>query len=609
METIKKIQKDYGYDILAFSTLLALFIILACKFVAHQGNPIVDSFVGPFISSEMLKGGILYKDIFIPYGPFAYQLNSFLFIVFGEHLNTLYAAGIVNSLVILSTIYLIARSISSRWVAFTVSFIIMTTCVFHYYIFNYIFPYSPAISYALAAFLLSLLFLIYYLKTSNPIYTRFSFFFISISMLCKLDFSLFLIPLLIIVLFLKPTSRKDSILNFAILIIIPLVSWGTLFLQGLTLSDMSNYLYHFDKFVKSPLVEYFYSRYSGLYPSMRFLNLNSYNFTKIILIFATSLMLIYPLLYLIHNKLNNLKKGIQTVIAIPLVVIPILISDYFIEYRNIMFGWIAITTTFILLFILLFPFIKEDFKGLSFINKIKKIKNKLEILSLNQKIFILITIAALISSLRAYFFIDFNSFGTFLLPLTLMVNVIFLIDYLPSYLKLINASIWKQACCLILISIGFSLSLNYINEIESMVSYPVTTKKGTIYTNKVFADAANGAIDYINKEMPKNATFIMMPQGPALNFLTDHPSHGWYHDLIPPALIAFEEPKILKNLRKNPPDYIFVNNRNSGDWGFAFFGKDYAFRLSDFILDNYKLEKKVGKDFFIKIYKRKDLIR
>jgi len=604
VEIIKKLQKDYGYDILAFIALLIIFTFLAHIFVAHQGNPIVDSFVGPFISSEMLKGGVLYKDIFIPYGPFAYQLNSFLFIVFGEHLNTLYAAGIVNSLVILSTIYLIARSISSRWVAFTVSFIIMTTCVFHYYIFNYIFPYSPAISYALTALLLSLLFLIYYLKTSNPIYTRFSFLFISISMLSKLDFSLFLIPLLIIVLFLKPITRKDSILNFAILIIIPLISWGVLFLQGLTLSDMSNYLYHFDKFIKSPLMRDFSKNYTGLYPTIKHLKLIIDAFVKVSIIFITSAGFIYLLLSLVCNKYNKIRQ-ILTIIF----VIIALVASYFFIVDDIIFSWIAITTMFILVFLLLSSIKKEDLEELTLLNKVKKIIYRLREISLERKILILILIAGLLASFRSSFLIDLHSFGTFLLPLILLGNIIFLIDYVPNYIKILNKDIWEKACSIILISIALTLSINYIGMTKAGLIYPISTAKGTIYTVKEWSIPFNGAIDYINKEMPKNATFIMMPQGPALNFLTDHPSHGWYHDLIPPALIAFEEPKILKNLRKNPPDYIFVNNRNSGDWGFAFFGKDYAFRLSDFILDNYKLEKKVGKDFFIKIYKRKDLVR
>ena len=605
MEIIKKLQKDYGYDVLAFSILLIAFIFLAHIFVSHQGSPIIDCFAqGAYIPAEILKGKILYKDIIVPYGPFSYQFNAILFIVFGEHLNALYAAGIVNSLVILSTIYLIARSISSRWVAFTVSFIIMTTCVFHYYIFNYIFPYSPAISYALAAFLLSLLFLIYYLKTSNPIYTRFSFFFISISMLCKLDFSLFLIPLLIIVLFLKPTSRKDSILNFAILIIIPLVSWGTLFLQGLTLSDMSNYLYHFDKFIKSPLMTDFSKNYTGLYPTIKHLKLIIGVFVKVSLIFIISAGFIYPLLSLVYSKRNKIWQILTIVFAITA-----LVASYFFIVDDIIFSWIAITTMFVLVFLLLSSIKKEDFEELTLLNKVKKIIYISRAISLERKILILILIAGLLASFRSYFLIDLHSFGTFLLPLILLGNIIFLIDYMPNYIKILNKDIWEKACSIILISIALTLSINYIGMTKAGLIYPISTAKGTIHTVKEWAIPFNGAIDYINNEMPENATFIMMPQGPALNFLTDHRSHGWYYDLIPPTLLALEEEKVLKDFQKNPPDYIFISSRNTGDWGFPAFGDSYAFKIKYFIFDNYKLEKQVGQDYWIKIFKRKDLIR
>jgi len=106
--------------------------------------------------------------------------------------------------------------------------------------------------------------------------------------------------------------------------------------------------------------------------------------------------------------------------------------------------------------------------------------------------------------------------------------------------------------------------------------------------------------------MPQNASFIMIPQGPILNFLTDHSSHGWYYDLIPPTILSFGEDKIIKDLEKNPPDYIFVNNRDTVEWGFSYFGKDYGLKINHFIKQNYKLEKEVGNEFSIKIYERKD---
>ncbi|EKE03151.1 MAG: hypothetical protein ACD_20C00241G0002 [uncultured bacterium] len=606
MEFFKKLQRNYRDDVLTVSILFVLFIFLALIFLTRQGHPIIDCFNGPFISSEILKGSILYKDIFIPHGPFPYQLNALLFIFFGEHLNTLYAAGIINSLITLGTIYLITRSISSRWVAFTITFITMTSSVFHYYIFNYIFPYVHTITYALTALLLSLLFIIYYLKYSKPVYATLSLSFISLSLLSKQDFFLFLVPLFVIIMYLKPLTIKNLIKSIIIASIIPIISWSTLFLQGLTIADLSNYLYHFKKFATSPLINYFYSQYTGIYPSIQYLILNIETAIRVFLIFSISLGFIYPLIDMIQNKLNNLHKLIKTLLIAPLIVLPLYICQK-IMIDNVIFSWIGITTSLILIFtVFTLIFKKENLKDTTFTNKIRKIINTLKETDLNCKIFILIAITAIIASLKSHFSISIGSFGTFLIPLTLMVNVVFLVDHLPKHFKFLQPDIWKKACLLILIAMGLVIGMRHAYITKTNFSGIITTKKGSFHTAEFFAKPLNQTIQYINKELPPDATFIMMPQGPILNFLTDHRSHGWYYDLIPPAIIGFDENKIVRNLQNDPPDYIFINNRNSADWGFPYFAKDYAFKIRQFIIDNYEYKGQFGKEFNIKIFKRKD---
>ncbi|EKE03152.1 MAG: hypothetical protein ACD_20C00241G0003 [uncultured bacterium] len=603
MEFLKKLQKDYSYDILAFSVLSIIFIILAHIFVTHQGNPLIDSFAqGAYIPSEVLKGRILYKDLMIPYGPFSYQLNAELFLIFGEHLNTLYTTGIVNSLIILTTIYLIARSISSRLTAFTITLMVMALCVFHYYVFNYIFPYTYAMTYALSAFLLSLLFTIYYIKHSNPKFIPFSFLFIGLSILTKPDFFLFLFILLAIIVFLKPIPGKYLIQSLIISLIIPVISWSTLFLQGLTIADLSSYILLMKKFISSPNTKYFYGAAISLTQIKLYLGYHISSLKYILTVFFIPMLFIYPALLLIHNKYTKwkLSKLIQNIIILAFYFItPMVIILLNKSFRNIRldfdFCWIAITTLLIALFILIYHLIKH-----------KNPSNILKNLSAKDKIMILIAIAGSIAALRSNFFIAFQSFGTYLIPLLLIVNVVFIIDYLPGYFKFLNKEVWKKTCAIILTGFAISISVKYRHITNTTYTHPISSAKGIIHAPKIYAEPLNVVKDYIKKEMPDDASFIMIPQSPILNFLTDHPSHGWYYDLIPPSFFSFGEANIIKDLKENPPDYIFVNNRDTAEWGAAFFGKDYGFKLNDFIDQNYKLEKIAGNEFWIKIYKKKD---
>ena len=157
MELLKKVDKG---EILGFSLLSLMFLLLVPLFWGHQGHPIIDCGREAYIPSEILKGQVLYKDILILYGPLSFQINALLYAIFGQSLNTLYAAGMFNSFLIVGLVYLMKVTVTTRGVSLALSFMIMAMTVFNYYISSFSFPYSFAMVYALSSFLLSLLFCI-----------------------------------------------------------------------------------------------------------------------------------------------------------------------------------------------------------------------------------------------------------------------------------------------------------------------------------------------------------------------------------------------------------------------------------------------------------------
>src|SRR3989339_1485463 len=194
-EFLEKI-KSKKTDITLLSILLIIFVYLISIFWAHQGDPIIDCGKEPYLPWQILQGKVLFKDIFTPYGPLAYQLNALLFMIFGQNLNVLYGAGAINSLLILLTIYLIGKTITSSWVSWAITFVIMVICVFNHNISNYVFPYTYSMTYALSSFLISVLLGIHYIKNSREKLIPISFFFMGISLISKVEYSLFILVLL-----------------------------------------------------------------------------------------------------------------------------------------------------------------------------------------------------------------------------------------------------------------------------------------------------------------------------------------------------------------------------------------------------------------------------
>lgn len=189
MKFYRRIPTKWKGDFYPLFFLLLLFSLLVVLFVGRQGSALTDCFAhGAFIPSQILEGKLLIRDVPIPYPPFSYQCHAFFLWVFGVHLNTIYGLGIVIAFLILLAFYFIARSLTAPWTAWAICFLIMTLCIFHYWIFNYIFPYAPAMLYALGSLLLSLLCCISYIQNSRPKILLLSFLFLGVSLASKFDF-------------------------------------------------------------------------------------------------------------------------------------------------------------------------------------------------------------------------------------------------------------------------------------------------------------------------------------------------------------------------------------------------------------------------------------
>ena len=105
--------------------LTLLFFAILPFFFLHQGLLLIDTGREFYIPSLMLKGEILYKNIFNIYGALSYQINAGLFYIFGQKINTLYFAGIFNSLLIVISLYFLAREFLNKSTSFLFSILIL----------------------------------------------------------------------------------------------------------------------------------------------------------------------------------------------------------------------------------------------------------------------------------------------------------------------------------------------------------------------------------------------------------------------------------------------------------------------------------------------------
>ncbi len=109
-----------------FYILLLTFIIFISLTLlrGYFGDAIIACGRELHLPQAMLDGNILFKDIFGMYNPLGYQINTLLYLLFGNSITTLQFAGIVNSYFILIAIYCISRCFLESIYSFAISMVL-----------------------------------------------------------------------------------------------------------------------------------------------------------------------------------------------------------------------------------------------------------------------------------------------------------------------------------------------------------------------------------------------------------------------------------------------------------------------------------------------------
>lgn len=243
--------------------LVLLFCSVLPFFYLNQGTFLIDTGRELYISQQVANGGVLYKDILDIYGPFAYQFTAILFNIFGESINTVYNAGVINSLIIVITLFLLAREFLNKWLSLSIAILSIFSLVFTTHLFNSNLPYAFGLSYALSSLLLSMLFLVKYLKSPSLKYACLSGFFAGLSVVNKYEF--FLYPIVLLFAFSKPLNIKEKLLTLLSFLTMPIVCFASLFLSGLTLLDFKNAVSTMITLATSDNIKFFYSNYGNIY--------------------------------------------------------------------------------------------------------------------------------------------------------------------------------------------------------------------------------------------------------------------------------------------------------------------------------------------------------
>lgn len=337
-------QKYLKNDWFIALLISVLFVLVLPFFFMKQGLLLIDTGREYYISQQVMQGKVLYKDILNIYGPFSYQLNAVLFSIFGDKLTVPYVMGVINSLVIVLSMFFLSREFLNKQMSALISILTMFSLVYTPFLYNSNIAYSYGFIYATSSLLLSLLFFIK--STKNVRYSYLASFFAGMCLANKYEFILYPVLLFFVLAFSKSLNIKEKLLNLLALFFMPVLCLLVLFIQGLNFSDLKNAFEIMLTMATSDNMRLFYSNFGNM-----FLDFSSY-ISAIINTKFFAVLGFLPIINLILF-LTQIKSIKENKIKLLFCIASILASIKFILFMNVehmgaFYFPLCILTTFIL---------------------------------------------------------------------------------------------------------------------------------------------------------------------------------------------------------------------------------------------------------------------
>ena len=125
---------------------------------------------------------------------------------------------------------------------------------------------------------------------------------------------------------------------------------------------------------------------------------------------------------------------------------------------------------------------------------------------------------------------------------------------------------------------GILFHLRWAGELYAMKSLPVGNGGDRIMTydnrQRPHGKAVTTALEWIERRMPEDATFVALPEGVMLNYLSRRIWPARCINFMMTEMLVFGEEALLAQLEENPPDYVLLVHKETREFGVGYFGSD-----------------------------------
>jgi hypothetical protein len=568
-------------DAAARSVIVVTALILAGLTWAHWGNIQVDCGRELYVPAELLRGKLLYRDVWYPYGPLEPYTAAVLLGLFGKHLYVFYLFGLTLATGCALLLFDVGEMLAGRAVGLTAAIVILlqgfVSSTFLYdSIFNYIFPYAYAATLGLLLALLCAFFAVRHVLGRTGRNLMLAGVAAGLALLCKPEFGVSCYIMLAFMLLADAMLRRSprallrGILQCAPGVAVCIVSYGWFFWKvtpGFILHDNWNF---------SP-GSYFMKTHGVRYAAAVGLRFVPIELLLLVLDASIAILLWFGIA---KFSAVNVRRFWSVCVAISVFVIGVAATR---RYAPLAMHFV--------LALLAYPRGMFFIGCMLFIYSLHVLRYNIgDPLPLAKATF---GIFALVLAVRVLANVVPSGYSIFYDVPLLLVFVISLkgcVETAASSLAIEQRRVLTNLILAIEVS---TLAAILIPEHNDRTA-PLDTSWGRIYLTPADAASARQIIDLVEEKKRQGMRVILLPELPIIYPLTGTEAPSRWYTLTPGFLTPKQEDDYVEDLERAAPDYIVLTNRRTDEYGEAYFGVDYDRTILRWIEKHYRATRQIG---------------
>jgi hypothetical protein len=201
--------------------------------------------------------------------------------------------------------------------------------------------------------------------------------------------------------------------------------------------------------------------------------------------------------------------------------------------------------------------------------------------------------------IRLFFNVTVVHYGFFLVLPGFLVLLVVALDTFPVLMRRITGDA-RIGIIPVVVLILCTLYSYFFHSfvLYSIIDYPIKSDHEVIKTFDLqYADTGKvvqEALDKIGVVVKSDETLTVFPEGLMFNYLARRESASPYTAFLPTFFAVFDR-AILESLQKKPPDFVLLVERSTWEYGYRYFGTDYATDVLQWVKKNYIEISQIGK--------------